>query len=270
MARRCCAPRDDDSFQESVAMIEREQRGTTTIVRMVRGRGNALDLEFCRALAQTFELLARDDCRAVVLTGEGRMFGAGVDLRAMSDGGADYIREFLPTMLGMFRQLATLPKPLVAAVNGHAIAGGGIMALACDQRIMARGTGRFGLTEIVVGVAFPAWALEVARFAIPAEQLSTVICTGRTWLPEESLARGLVDELAEPDQLLERACEVAGELGAFSPAAYAANKRALRAPMVERADAVARATDQGLIDSWCTPESLAQIKEFVSRTIKKG
>jgi len=250
-------------------MIELESRGTTTIVRMVRGRGNALDLEFCRELVKVFKQMAADPCRAVVLTGEGRMFGAGVDLRAMSAGGADYIREFLPTMLGLFRQLAVFPKPLVAAVNGHAIAGGGIIMLACDQRLLARGNGRIGLTEIVVGVAFAAWALEIARFAIPTEQFSTVICTGRTWLPDEALARGLVDELIDAAALLDRACEVAAELGAFSPTAYAANKLAARLPMIERADAVAAKSDQALIESWCTPQSLAHITEFVSRTIKK-
>ena len=101
------------------------------------------------------------------------------------------------------------PKPLVAAVNGHAIAGGAIMMLACDQRLLARGPARIGLTEVLVGVQFPAWALEIARFATPPEHFQTLICTGRTYEPEAALARGLVDELVEPERLLDRAMEVA-------------------------------------------------------------
>jgi len=250
-------------------MIELEERGAVTILRMARGKGNALTVEFCAALIEALDRLERSATRSVVITGQGSVFGAGVDLPALVAGGRTYIREFLPVMQRSFERLATFPKPVVAAVNGHAIAGGAILTLACDQRILARGTARFGLTEVLVGVVFPAWALEIARFATPAEHFPTLILTGRTWAPQETLDRGLVDELVEPEGLLDRACEVAEELGAVLPSTFATTKLAVRRPMIETARRVAAETDAAVLAHWTSPEVLKQIEEFAARTIKR-
>ncbi len=161
------------------------------------------------------------------------------------------------------------PKPLVAATNGHAIAGGAIVMLACDIRLLARGTARVGLTEVLVGVQFPAWALEIARFATPPQHFPEMILSGRTWPPEQALARGMVDELVEPDQLLARACEVAEELAAVPPATYAATKLAVRRPMIETAERLTNAEDAAIIERWCSPQVLASVTEFAARAIKR-
>lgn len=138
-------------------MIELEERGVVTLLRMVAGKGNALNLEFTQALDECLQSLERGPTKAVVLTGQGAVFGAGVDLPALVSGGPDYVRRFVPQMVAGFERLVTFSKPLVAAVNGHAIAGGAILMLACDQRILTRGKARVGLTEIRVGVEFPSW-----------------------------------------------------------------------------------------------------------------
>src|SRR5262245_23776931 len=140
-------------------MIEREERGAVTILRMVRGKGNALNLELVAALLDALDGLESSAARAGVLTGQGGIFGAGVDLPALAEGGPGYVRQFLPLLGRLFERLATFPMPMVAAVNGHAIAGGAILMAACDQRLLAKGSARVGLTEVRVGVVFPAWAL---------------------------------------------------------------------------------------------------------------
>jgi enoyl-CoA hydratase len=218
------------------------------------------------ALDEALGQLERGPARAVVLSGQGSTFGAGVDLKAILDGGADYVRQFVPAMMRSFERLVTFSKPLVAAVNGHAIAGGAIIALACDQRLLARGTARFGLTEVLVGVQFPAWALEIARHTTPREHFATLILTGRTWPPEEALARGLVDELVEPEQLLERALKVAAELAAIPAATYSATKRAVRRPLVEAAHSQS-AQDAAIVETWCSEEARASIEAFVAKAI---
>jgi enoyl-CoA hydratase len=250
-------------------MIEFEKRGNIAILSMNRGKGNALNVEMVQALTGALDELERSDARAGIITGTGKIFGAGVDLPAMLEGGPEYVRRFVPMMLQSFERLATFSKPLVAAINGHALAGGAIMMLACDQRLLARGTARIGLTEVLVGVVFPAWALEIVRWATPHEHFSTLICTGRTWPPEESLARGLVDELVEPERLLDRACEVAEEMGAIPPATFTATKLAVRRPMIEAARAEAARTDAKLMELWCNPETLRQVGEFARRMIKR-
>src|SRR5262249_36535891 len=151
-------------------------------------------------------------------------------------------------------------------VNGHAIAGGAIIMLACDQRLLARGKARIGLTELLVGVVFPAWALEIARFATPPQHFPTLICTGRTWLPDDALARGLVDELVEPEQLMDRAYEVAEELAAIPTVSFASSKMSVRTPMIEQARRQAALNDAALLEHWCKPDTLRRVEEFARRT----
>jgi enoyl-CoA hydratase len=250
-------------------MIELADRGAVTILRLARGKGNALNVELTAALADALDRLDQSPARAVVLTGQGSVFGAGVDLVALVEGGPDYVRRFLPLLGRAIERLATFPKPVVAAVNGHAIAGGAILMLACDQRLLARGSARVGLTELRVGVLFPAWALEVARFATPPQHFPTLICTGRTWPAEEALARGLVDELVEPERLLDRACEVAEELAAVAPATFRETKMAVRRPLIEAAQSEAAVTDAAVLEQWCAPETLRQVARFAEQTLKR-
>ncbi len=250
-------------------MIAIEDRGDVRILRMARGKGNALNLDLVVALSDAFDQLEASPARAAVITGQGHVFGAGVDLLALVEGGPEDVRRFVPLMVCAFEKLATCPKPLVAAINGHAIAGGAILAFACDQRLLARGVVQVGLTEVRVGVLFPAWALEITRFATPPQHFSTLICTGRTWPPEEALARGLVDELVEPERLLERACEVAGELAAITPAVFAATKLAVRRPMMEAARREAARTDAAVLDQWCSPETLRLVTKFAEQALKR-
>jgi enoyl-CoA hydratase len=250
-------------------MIDIEERGGVRMLRLARGKGNALNLELVEALLGALDALEGSVARAGILTGQGGIFCAGVDLLALCEGGADYVRRFLPRLGRLFERLVTFPRPIVAAVNGHAIAGGAILLLCCDQRLMARGTSRVGLTEILVGVEFPAWPLEVARFSTPPQHFPTLIGTGRTWPPEEALARGLVDEVLEPERLLDRACSVAEELAAICPATFAATKSAVRRPLIESARLQAQRTDATVLEQWCAPETLRQVEAYVERTLKR-
>lgn len=251
-------------------MLELEATGTVTVLRLARGKGNALNRELLQALIEQLDELERGACRALVLTASGSVFCAGVDLPAVLAGGESYLREFLPLLVRFFEKLARFSKPAVAAVNGHAIAGGGIMTLACDQRLMARGPGRFGLTEVKVGVAFPTWALEIARFATPPQHFPTLVGTGRTWTAEEALSRGLLDELVEPPRLLDRACEVAEELAAIPPATFAMTKRQIRQPMFEAVARHAAEDDRSATNLWCSAEVRQAMADFVARNIKRS
>src|SRR5690349_13241143 len=101
------------------------------------------------------------------MTGSGSSFSAGVDLFRIVNQGPGYGRQFLPVLDDFLRKTLTFPKPVIAAINGHAIAGGCILAAACDYRIMTDGQGRIGIPELAVGVPFPALPLQImaARLA---------------------------------------------------------------------------------------------------------
>ena len=251
-------------------MIESKIAEGVAVLTMAHGKANALDIEFCDALAARFDDLQRSDAKAIVLTGKGKIFSAGVDLKRLSAGGAEYIRRFLPALHRLYEAVFFHPKPVVAAVNGHAIAGGCVLACCADRRLMARDAGRIGVTEILVGVPFPALAFEVVRFAVPPRYLPEFTLSGATYATDEALRRGWVDELAEPGELLEDAFAVARELSLLSPAAFAQTKLQIRQPVTERLTKSGQATDKVVTDIWAAPATLDYIRDYVARTLTKS
>lgn len=252
-------------------MIEREERDGVVTLRMAHGKVSALDVELVGALARHVAALDAPDVRAVVLTGTGSSFSAGVDLFRVLDGGADYVREFLPGLVAAVRALFVVPKPVVAAINGHAIAGGCVLAAACDYRVMARGGGRIGVPELRVGVPFPAAAIEAVRFAVPPERLQEIVYTGGTYPPDEALAKGLVDELADDAAALAaRAFEVASDFAAVPPAAFAHTKRYLRRDALARMDAAGETDAEATRAVWSDPATHEHIRAYLARVIGKG
>ncbi|MEU4766394.1 enoyl-CoA hydratase/isomerase family protein [Actinosynnema sp. NPDC023794] len=244
-------------------MIELDLVDRIGVVRLAHGKVNALDLELCRAITRTMrDLDGQDAVRAVVVTGTGRVFSAGVDLKRVVDGGAAYVAEFLPALSAAFRAVFDLGKPVVAAVNGHAIAGGCVLA-AADHRIMAGGT--IGLPELRVGVPFPRSALEIMRFAIGPVAAHRAVFDGANHGPEAALALGLVTESCDPDVLLERALTAAGALAGGVPAdTFRHTKAQVRDEVNARLD---RATDAATLELWTTAATDGRIVAFLNRTV---
>ena len=149
-------------------MIKSETAEGIAVLTLTHGKANALDIELCDGLAARFQELRLSDAKAVVLTGQGKIFSTGVDLKRLSSEDADYIRLIPPALHRLYEAVFFHPKPVVAAINGHAIAGGGVLACCADRRIMAREAGRIGVTGILVGVPFPSLAFEIVRFAASA------------------------------------------------------------------------------------------------------
>jgi enoyl-CoA hydratase len=198
------------------------------------------------------------------------MFSAGVDLVRVSSGGADYVRKFLPILNRVFDAVFFLPKPVMAAVNGHAIAGGCVLNCCADRRLMARGRGRIGVTELLVGVPFPALAFEIVRAAVPTRYLVEFTLGGATYDADEALAHGWVDEITETDALMEKAMAAARRLASLSPRAFAQTKTQMRQPVVERLERSGAASDKIAIEIWAADETLGHIRDYVARTLKKA
>jgi enoyl-CoA hydratase len=251
-------------------MIESKIIDDVIVLTMTHGKANALDVEFCDALANRFHDLNEADVKAVVLTGQGKIFSAGVDLKRLSVGAAEYIRRFLPSLHRLYEAVFFFSKPVVAAINGHAIAGGCVLACCADRRIVAQDAGRIGVTEILVGVPFPALAFEIVRFAVPPRYLPEFTLSGATYATDEAMRRGWVDEIAEPGELMEDAVAVASELSLLSPAAFAQTKMQIRQPVSERLQASGEATDRTVTEIWAAPATLSYIRDYVARTLTKA
>ena len=250
-------------------MIEVTRRDEVAIVRMADGKVNAMSIEFCGELTTRFEEIRLSSARAVVLTGSGRIFSAGVDLVRLLDGGRSYIRSFLPELSSLLATVFSHPKPVVAAINGHAIAGGCVLACAADRRLMGREAGRIGVTELLVGVPFPAVAMEIMRGATAPQYFEEAIFSGATFMPPDALARGLVHEIVEPEQLLECAIAAANALATLPTPVFTLSKRQTREPALERLDRVGPAVDAAVEEVWMAPETLERIRAFVASALRK-
>lgn len=245
-------------------------RGKVGILRMQHGKANALDVEFCEALVRRLEELGQSSLRALMITGRGRIFSAGVDLPRVLEGGPAYLRSFLPALSNAFETLFCFPKPVVAAVNGHAIAGGCVLACAADHRLMALQSGRIGTPELLVGVPFPTIALEIMRLAAAPAHFRALVYGGATLSPEEARENGLMDATAEPEKLLDDAMGVAETLAALPPDVFATTKQQICNPVMKRIREDARRFDAAVEQLWTAPATLAAIRDYVARTFKKS
>ena len=249
-------------------MIHRDDHDGVAVLRIEHGKANALDLELCDAIVAAFE--EAGDARAVVLTGTGRIFSAGVDLFRVLEGGKSYIDAFVPAMCRAFERMFVHPTPVVTAANGHAIAGGCLLVAAADQRLMVEGSARIGIPELQVGVPFPPMALEIMRFATPPQHFQTVVYRAETHEPSAALALGLIDEIVEPAALLDRALARAERLASVPAETFAITKREIRRPSLARIRALEQTVAREVHAQWLEPRTLDGIRAYLDRTIPKN
>lgn len=248
-------------------MIHREDRDAVAVLRIEHGKANAIDLELFEELGRRLDELERSPARALVLTGTGTVFSAGVELFRVVAEGEAYLTRFLPELSATVRRFFALSLPVVAAVNGHAIAGGCVLTCAADRRLMAEGSGKVGLSELRVGVPFPVAAIEVVRAVVPPHRLQGLVYEGRLLTPGEAVGAGLIDEVVPPAELLDRACAVAAQLAEIPRDSFALTKRHLRQETLDRIDREAPRLDPEVQRIWSRPETLATIRAFLDRTV---
>ena len=207
--------------------IRTRREGGILEVTLDRPKANAIDLATSRVMGETFKAFRDDpDARVAIVTGAGdRFFSAGWDLKAAAGGDAvdgDYgVGGF-----GGIQELPDMNKPLIAAVNGMAVGGGFELALSCDL-ILASTTARFGLPEINAGTIADAASIKLPK-RMPYHVAMELLLTGRFMEAEEAQRWGIVNEVLEPDALLDRAWELARLLASGPPLVFAAIKEVVR------------------------------------------
>lgn len=222
--------------------VEYATRDTVAEITLDDGKVNAMTFAFFEALAAALDRAEKERPGALVIAGRPGAFSAGLNLKVLPTLGAEDLRAtmlaFGRTMLRVF----TFPIPTVAAVTGHAIAGGAMLAFACDLRVMADGPFRIHLNETAIGLALPTWAIMLAQSAVPPRWHTEAILHARPYSPEQALERGIVDAVARPAAgVLQQAREAAAPLAALDQPAYALSKVRHRAMPVEWATRVLEA-----------------------------
>lgn len=240
------------------------------VATMERGKANALGQDL---IAELLEMLAkvegREDTHALVLaSGRSRFFSAGFDVGEVFAYERDAMGEFFGRFIDLYERALRFHKPLVAAVNGHALAGGAVLALAADQRVMAAGGYAFALNEVNLGVALPPGVMRMAIAAVGYRAARDLLLTGRSVGPAEALSMGLVDDVVPEAQVLEVAVARAREMARKPPRTFAAVKRTL----IELAGFSAGVSDrEGLepfLDHWFSAECAAA-RGALLRSLKK-
>lgn len=211
-------------------MFDLTRDGNIAVVAMNHGKVNAMDTAMCEGLAETLRDLDSDDTvRAVVLAGNGSTFGAGVDLPAFQRLDLDGVRRFLVALGEVFMTPIRMDKPIIAAVDGHAIAGGAILALSCDEAYVTDSDrARIGLTELAVGVPFPPVPIEIVRARLRS---TAPVLSARLFRPEAAVAQGFGTAVVPADELLAHAMKAATRLAAVPPVTMAMTKASLRRPI---------------------------------------
>jgi len=231
-----------------------DYRDRVAILRMDKSPANTIDLALLGDAENALsDLNLHVDIKAVVITGTGKCFCAGADLKTVPQYNQAQQREVVAAMNRIISYLYTRPYPLIAAVNGHAIAAGLVLVLACDYRIGADTGCKFGLTEVRAGIPFPAATMEILKAELPAHVTRRLALTGRNISPPEALTYGIFDELKPPEQVLTRALEVANDLGSSSAQAYSSIKKQLRADTIKRIKQIM--DEDPLLASWLTEET---------------
>lgn len=241
-----------------------EERAGSLLVSVDRPPANALDLALTEELADLFEALAaRTDLKSLVLTGRGGSFCAGLDLKQVPAYGAAEQDRLLDALNRAFYGAYRLPVPVVAAINGHAIAGGLVLALCGDLRLAADTDSLLGVTEVRAGIPYPVGAIEVCRQEMAPAVFRRRVLFGETLSPREALAEGLIDRLTAPETLIDDALEAAATLRRAPSDGYGKIKRQSRMPALRRMREAIEEGNEPLRGDWLSDETQAAARALL-------
>lgn len=246
--------------------IEVVRQGNVALLRMQGGKANAMNMRLLEALGARLEDV--DDADAIVITGDGSAFSAGLALPELIELDREGMAELISTFERVMKRVLAFPRATVAAINGHAYAGGCVLGLMCDARVMADGPAQIGLNEIQLGIGLPAIVVEPLRVRVAPHLHGIVALEGRTFAPAEALRLGLVDEVVASERLIPRALEIAASRS-VAPLAYAQIKRALLAPVLTACDRRRETDRETWLESWFSEHAQTTLRAAVERITKR-
>lgn len=240
---------------------EIEPRDAAVVVHMRSGRANRMNPAFFADCHQAFDRLdAEAPGRPLVLVGEGATFSAGLDFNDVfprfSSGHPGEISGFFESFRAMLMRVFRSPRRVVAAINGHAYAGGLILALSCDARLVARGAAKFALNEVPIGLAIPSTYVEIVRQAVGDRVAAEAALEGKVYDVDAAVAAGIAARAVAPEALIDEALALAATCPPDAAPAYAATKLALQSPVVARLEGECRTLDGEAFRVMALPESL--------------
>jgi enoyl-CoA hydratase/carnithine racemase len=235
------------------------------ILRLAQPPVNALGPGLVRALRDALDAAMTDGVKAIVLSGGPKVFSAGLDVPALLALDRGDLHEFWRDFFGIAARLSRAPMPIAAAIDGHSPAGGAVLALFCDTRIMARGPFKIGLNEVQVGLPVPPRIQAVLRRHVGPRIAERLLVAGEMIESEQALALGFVDALCEPGQAEHDAIEWCRRLLTLPPRAMIATRVEARRDIAGIFDGENESELQDMTDAWFSAETQATMRALVER-----
>jgi enoyl-CoA hydratase/carnithine racemase len=236
--------------------VQLEISGTKAIIRINRGKANAINADVIHELTQAIlELKANESIRGAIITGKGEFFSAGLDVVELYNYNEEEILNFWRDYDRLLRLMIAFPKPLVAAINGHCSAGGCLLTLGCDYRVMASGNYRIGLNEVALGIVIPETVYHLYSFAIGRSKAYQYLLEGKMHSPDEALACGLIHELLPLEEVELQAQKQLDHYLQFRTAVWAQSKLNFRNALLQRIRTDFQSTFEHTIRQWWSDDS---------------
>ena len=246
---------------EAVTLTVEQKLAT---LRLGREHGNAINADLLECLGKAVREAEQDpEVRGVLLAACGKLFSPGLDLQELIELDRPTMQRSLELLNATVLRLYTLSKPLVAAIHGHAVAGGCVLCLAADWRVLKQGAA-VGLNEVLVGVPFPYGVSLLIRETVPRHRLAEVALFGRNFTGQDAVDAGLVDEVVPEEAFEDRCRERLTDLAGKDANAFAITKRYLRSGVVERIRAAGSSHDREFLDGWFSPATQQRIRAIVA------
>jgi 3,2-trans-enoyl-CoA isomerase len=240
------------------------------IITLSRGKSNALNREMITELNDMMLNIDADPAiGGAMITGTGHFFSAGLDLIELYGYDEAESRSFWELFLSFSANLTKFKKPLVAAINGHSPAGGCVIGIACDARVMAAGQYIIGLNEVPVGIIVPFSIFKMYEFWLGKANASRSLLEGKLFNPEEALKIGLVDEVVNHDSILTAAERKARKYMAFEANTWQQSKLNIRKEVIASMSSDQTETLNKMLEQWWAPSTRNILKTIIDNLQKK-
>ena len=251
-------------------MIKTIEHQAIRELRLDRPPANALSPDLILALRNAIQTAPAEGVQALILSGAPGRFSGGLDIPLLLGLDRPAMADLWRNFYGLLGAIAGSPVPIVAAITGHAPAGGTVLALFCDWRVMADGDYKIGLNEVQVGISLPPIILRGLQRLVGRRQAERLAVTGELLSSREAARLGLVDELASPEKVVDRALEVCQRLIALPAEAMTSTRREARADLVAIFETLQESEQQRVIEGWWSPSTQATLRALAERLGKKA
>lgn len=232
-----------------------------------RPKVNAINERVVSELRDVFRELALDTrVKAVILTGRGSFFSFGFDIPGFMDYHKEAFHRFIISFSELVQRIFVFPKPVIAALNGHAVAGGCVLAIACDMRVMVTGKAKIALNELTLGASVFTSIAEILKYTVGPRRAQLLLYTGKMNSAEEASALGLVDKAVSAEDLDGAALGAARELAGWDMFAFGNVKRLLRKEALERIQHHEKGSVSDFVDIWYSPDTREKLKKIEIRS----